>query len=528
MKKIAIVIKNESLYFKYRIKKLDEPNLLNTNVISNDEVVFSDEYIKENENIVGLFISDLVKEKGSKNLVVSSNEIIELMINIICKLPKVECLTIDNDENMTYALCEKIIKSKNIKKVNCYSIPEFMIELFDKNGIIVESRYEVLFTSNFMADNNLTSYSKMYYKNSVNISAIMNEDDIEDINTFLSINKYLKTIHFDKYSFDYLEKVVEMLVKNGKKKVTIQIHEDLEDLDAIQKLKNYNKEIKKKNKIKIELAYSEDYLNKNYAQQITYTTLKICAVLILGIIMVILGYVTYNKYQSEAKDKAIHREIERILESDDTKDIESISEDSDNEPAPTELNGKKLINSYGKLLQINDQTVGWLTVKNTKINYPVVQAKNNSYYLNKNFYKETDYNGWVFMDYRNDSEDFDDNTIIYAHNRYASGVMFGTLENISKKSYYTNNNNLYITFNSLYKEYTWKIFSFYGIDVTSDYLITTFLDDEDEQKVNFFNMLKDRSEYDFGVTLDKDDKILTLSTCLDNNRRFVVHAVLVK
>ena len=53
---------------------------------------------------------------------------------------------------------------------------------------------------------------------------------------------------------------------------------------------------------------------------------------------------------------------------------------------------------------------------------------------------------------------------------------------------------------------------------------TLFADDND--RLEFFNMLKDRSIYDFGVELSGDDKIITLSTCADDYNRYVLHAVL--
>ena len=71
---------------------------------------------------------------------------------------------------------------------------------------------------------------------------------------------------------------------------------------------------------------------------------------------------------------------------------------------------------------------------------------------------------------------------------------------------------------------TWLVFSVYSIDVTNDYLYTNFNSNEEHQK--FINMITNRSMYYFGVPVDVGQKILTLSTCLDNNKRLVVHAVL--
>ena len=71
MKKITVTIKDNTILFKYRIKKPVEPNLLNTNVISNNELVFSDEYLKENVKIVSLFLNELIQEKEITDVVIS-------------------------------------------------------------------------------------------------------------------------------------------------------------------------------------------------------------------------------------------------------------------------------------------------------------------------------------------------------------------------------------------------------------------------------------------------------------------------
>ncbi len=525
MKKIAIKIDKDTLFFKYRTKKLSEPNLLNTNVISNNELVFSDEYIEENKKVVGLFIDDLIKEKAVKNIVVSNNELALIVVDLLFKVDGIDTLKIEEDDNLTYSLCEKIISSNKIKKLECFSIAQFMLELLDKNDIKVDSRNEVLFTSKFMAENDLMSYSKMYYKNSISFGAIITDDDIEDFRNFCNVNKYLKSIHFDKASLSNIKTIVNILVEEHIKNIVILIHEDVEDLDEIADLKNYNKELKaryKKDKIRMDLAYSEDFINRNYASQITFTTLKICAVLILAIVVVALGFVFYSDYSSNKKNYKMQEEIKSLLEP---------SVDEEGIPLEEEVvdeQGRKIINSYNKLLEVNSDTVGWLKVKGTNIDYPVVKTTDDLYYLKRNFYKDKDPNGWVFMDYRNSIDELDDNTIIFAHNRYMNGVMFGTLERVKEESYYKKDSNLIITFNTLYKEYKWKIFSFYSIDVTNDYLVTLFLSDEEKEKEKFFKMLKDRSEAELPVQVSKDDKILTLSTCLDNNQRFVVHAVLMK
>ena len=71
-----------------------------------------------------------------------------------------------------------------------------------------------------------------------------------------------------------------------------------------------------------------------------------------------------------------------------------------------------LINvDFNELLSKNKDSVGWIQVNGTNINYPIVQTSDNDYYLTHAFDKSWNSAGWVFMDYRNDSETFDKNTI---------------------------------------------------------------------------------------------------------------------
>ena len=521
MKKIAIEIKDDTLFFKYRTNKPVPVNLLNTNVISDNELVFSDEYIVKNAKIVGLFINDLATDKNIKNITISNNEMALIIIDLLKGVKEVSCLELKEDTTLSYSLYEKISKLSNIKKINCYAIPTYLIELLDKAGILVESRSEILFTSTFMQENNLVSFSKIYYKSNVRFSNDLSDDDIEDFKTFIKINKYLKTIHLEKCNIKDIETICEMLVDERRKNINIQIHDNINDLDIIEKLRNLNKKYKKKRKIKLTLVYSKEYLEQNYLKQIIFTTLKVCSLIIFAIVGSIFGYIFYNNYQSEKKVDNIKDQITEVLDT-------TSEENPSNNDSPSEENEAvdPLIENYQKLLTINSDTVGWLTVKGTKIDYPVVKTSDNSYYLKRNFNREKDYNGWVFMDYRNNAKSLDSNTIIYAHNRYYSGVMFGTLNNVTKNNWRNNPDNLYITFNSMYEQMTWKVFSIYNIEVTSDYLYTNFNTNEEYQK--FINLIKDRSNFKFDTEVTTQDKILTLSTCLDNNRRLVVHAVLQK
>ena len=302
-----------------------------------------------------------------------------------------------------------------------------------------------------------------------------------------------------------------MINKFKIKKIKFLIHENIKDIETAQNIKKVKKTLASNYHINLKIVYSKEYIHENYLKQVTLATLKYCALLSIGIISLAAAYVFVSNRVSEAKTSKYMAKINEILE--------------DNLATPPESNTEAVyVSPLTPLLEINKDTVGWLKLNNTNIDYPVVQAGNKDYYLNYNFEKKKDVAGWIFMDPRNSRTSLDKNTIIYGHNRFNNGVMFGTLGNVLKKSWYTNPENLIITFNTLYGEFKWQIFAIYPNPSNGDYLITEF--DNDEEFKNFLTMIKERSINDFNVELSLDDKILTLSTCLDNSRRLVVHAVL--
>jgi sortase B len=178
-----------------------------------------------------------------------------------------------------------------------------------------------------------------------------------------------------------------------------------------------------------------------------------------------------------------------------------------------------------ELKEKNSDTVGWINVNNTNINYPFVQTKDNSYYLNHSFDKKYNEAGWVFLDYRNNNDLNNKNTILYAHSRLDK-TMFGSLSKVLKSSWYNNKDNHIIRLSTDTENTLWQIFSVYKIPEESYYITTNFNNNEEYNK--FLNTIKQRSIHNFNTNLDTNDKILTLSTCYSDTERTVVHAKLIK
>ncbi len=181
---------------------------------------------------------------------------------------------------------------------------------------------------------------------------------------------------------------------------------------------------------------------------------------------------------------------------------------------------------FTKLKEINSDTVAWLIVNNTNVNYPVVQTSNNDYYLNHAFDKSNNNAGWVFADFRDTFNPLTQNTVIYAHGR-KDKIMFGSLTNALDEKWYTDINNQIIQLSTPQLDTMWQIFSIYKIPAET-YYITTNFSSNDSYK-NFISVMKERSIYDFKVDVSEKDKLLTLSTCYnDNGMRLVIQAKLVK
>lgn len=181
--------------------------------------------------------------------------------------------------------------------------------------------------------------------------------------------------------------------------------------------------------------------------------------------------------------------------------------------------------NFDELKKKNSDTIAFLKVNGTNINYPVVQTNDNEYYLYHSYDKTENDAGWVFMDYRNDINDLQDNTIIYAHGRYDT-TMFGSLKNVFKNNWYENTDNHVVYLSTPTENTLWQVFSVYSIKTETYYLTSSFGSETSHQK--FIDTMISRSRFDFDAKVSTKDKILTLSTCYNETEKVVLHAKLIK
>jgi len=179
--------------------------------------------------------------------------------------------------------------------------------------------------------------------------------------------------------------------------------------------------------------------------------------------------------------------------------------------------------NFDSLKRQNSDVVAWISADGTNINYPVVQAKDNEYYLSHTFTKSFNNNGWVFMDYRN-NPGVDTNTILYGHN-LLNKTGFGSMSNFFTKNWKKKSTRTVIMLTEE-KEYVYKVFSIYTTSPVVSYLQTNFSSDEEHSK--WINDLKKKDTMGLGESVGSNDKIITFSTCTEDNKgRKVIHAKLI-
>lgn len=252
--------------------------------------------------------------------------------------------------------------------------------------------------------------------------------------------------------------------------------------------------------------------------------------LVFFIMLTILSIFKILVWNTNNKDtKRVIDEISKetnIIEIEDTEETELISVPDTEENDYWYYIKFPLIDvDISKLKEKNSDTVGWISVNNTNINYPFVQTTDNSYYLDHSYDKTYNEAGWVFLDYRNDNNLDNKNSILYAHSRLDK-TMFGSLSKVLKNDWYTNKDNHIIRISTEEENTLWQIFSVYKIEEESYYITTNFQTDTDYK--DFLDILEERSIYDFNTDFTSNDQILTLSTCYNENIRTVVHAKLIK
>ena len=187
----------------------------------------------------------------------------------------------------------------------------------------------------------------------------------------------------------------------------------------------------------------------------------------------------------------------------------------------------RLLKEYAPIYAMNTDTVGWIKIEDTDINYPVMQNTDyRDYYLYLDFHEEYSNHGSIYAREECDVFEPSDNITIYGH-RMRDGMMFWDLQNYKKSSYWEDHR--YITFDTIKEHHTYEIFAVFltTASIGEGFPYHEFVDaDSAEQFDKYVRTCKDLAIYDTGITPQYGDKLITLSTCeySQTNGRLVVVA----
>lgn len=240
--------------------------------------------------------------------------------------------------------------------------------------------------------------------------------------------------------------------------------------------------------------------------------------LVLVVSIAVAGYSGFQLYKGIKDYRDSENAYQNLAQNTEGQTEETIVTDQGERHNFTKAN-------FEALAEINPDVVGWLSLEDTVINYPIVQGSDNEYYLHHLFTKEYNNTGCIFMDVDN-AKDFSDlNTVLYAHHM-RNGSMFAELEGYRDQEYYDTHRELVLQTPS--GNYLVEPFAGLLTDGYSDYIQIGFQDSD--SFLSYVNQMRSQSTFQSDVTITAEDRILTMSTCrydVDNGR-YAVFAKLTK
>ncbi len=278
-------------------------------------------------------------------------------------------------------------------------------------------------------------------------------------------------------------------------------------------------------------------MKKKLDKKTMYTIIGIGALTVALVCAVILAVRQYRLWKSEQM-------YEKLAESTMVTSTEAAqtTEEESQEETTQELEGYKkeamrIMEKYGVEIpekdidfdkmhkEISEDIYAWIYIPNTHIDYPVFQhPTDNSYYLEHNIDGSEGYPGCIYTENYNSKDFSDPHTVIYGHNMRDT-TMFSDLHLYEDEEFFENNRYVYIYTEDMV--YVYKIFAAYqtnnahqllNYDFTQEGAVKSYLD-------NTSIRMQDPKVYDESTEFSDDDQILTLSTCVMEERQFHIRYI---
>lgn len=239
---------------------------------------------------------------------------------------------------------------------------------------------------------------------------------------------------------------------------------------------------------------------------------------LLGMVISVVQILKY--YREEDQSESLNRELISQAVELVTLPEETVGTST---PETAETASSMPLNvNFDLLLEQNKDIIAWVYCPGTQISYPVVQSKDNDYYLRRLLDGKRNTAGTIFADYRNAPDFSDFNTLIYGHNM-RNETMFGTLKEYKNQAYYEAHPVWYL----LTPDANYKVELVAGF-LVSEYDAIYYMRDTEEQQREHLLTLLEKSVFDANLEMEETDKLVSFSTCErgQNDKRFILTGIL--
>lgn len=232
---------------------------------------------------------------------------------------------------------------------------------------------------------------------------------------------------------------------------------------------------------------------------------------------------------SEGEENGTKDENNKNVINEETKNDNSAKQEKSEEEIlkEKEAESDKRKAQVAKLKEEYKNIVGWIEIKDTHISYPVVQGKDNEFYLTHDYKGDNAERGAIFLDSNYNWNIEGNNLMIYGH-YMINNEMFTDLTKYIKEDFYKEHSVIRFTTENEDAEYDIiavfrsKVYNKSDEDVFRYY---NFMNSESEKEYNkFIENAKEASLYDIKATAEYGDQLITMSTCsyYVEDGRFVV------
>lgn len=213
-----------------------------------------------------------------------------------------------------------------------------------------------------------------------------------------------------------------------------------------------------------------------------------------------------------------------------TKETEEVSEEAVMEETEEALIYCSPVYDFAKLREENKDIYAWIVVPGTQVDYPVLQAETDNYYLEYNLDHSKGYPGCIYTNSCNSKDFTDYNTILYGHNM-RNGSMFGSIRNFEEKAFFDEHPFIYVYTET--ERLTYEICE--AAKFTDVYIPAQYEVNSREDRDRFYRDVKETvSDNNLCVRENSEigeaDRLITLSTCVggNDNLRYLVIGVLME